>query len=334
MPRILLNIYGVEVSVECDNEAICSQVARDFSYFKVDKTEADPSISVSCSSDKPPYESLPDGRPIMVRPSFVAYQKGDWRIVDYYGRALSRWDFSSESGTLWSLDPSLLWEKLYLLVHSRVGEGLDRMGMHRVHALGLSVRGRGVICLLPSGGGKTTLGLQAMELGGVKLLSDDTPLITRKAEILPFPMRIGLGEKPTDFEDRFVRRFNRQEHGLKWLIDIEAFGDSIEIKAVKPQAILLGRRLLEGEASISPIPKRAVLPELFRSSVVGVGLPQLVEYFLRFELKDVPNKTKIVLSRTAACLALLKKSKTYRFDLGRDLEENKQVLESFLRSLS
>ena len=46
-------------------------------------------------------------------------------------------------------------EIVYLTILSRVSEKLDRMGIHRVHALGLEQRGRGVLVMLPSGGGKS-----------------------------------------------------------------------------------------------------------------------------------------------------------------------------------
>jgi hypothetical protein len=330
MSPLSLDFYGVRVSVECDSEEVRSAVARDFSFFRVDRLREAPLISISCHATKPPFDSLTQGRQVMVQPGFVAYRCGDSRVVDYHGKAVSRFDFRTESGDLWSEDLDLLWEKLYLLIHSRVGELLDKRGFHRVHALGLSISEKGVICLLPSGGGKTTLGLAALGLEGVRLLSDDTPLITRSGKILPFPLRIGLGEKPAGIDERFIRRFKRREHGDKWLIDIEAFDERIEKNEVGPNAILIGKRLLGKEASIARLPRHRAAPELFRSAVVGLGLPQLVEYFLRAEIADAPNKARIAASRTAACSALLARSKVYRFDLSRDHEANKIALKAFL----
>lgn len=327
---MFLDVYGVSVSVECDSDDILEAAARDFSFFRVASLDGAPSISISCHLSKPPYDDLPQGAQVMVQPGFVAYKSGSERVVDYCGAAASRFDFDTESGDLWSADFDLLWEKLYLLIHSRVGELLDKRGLHRVHALGLSASGKAAICLLPSGGGKTTLGLSSLGIRGVKLISDDTPLVSRDGRVLPFPLRIGIGKKPEGVDERFLRRFKRREHGDKWLIDVEAFDGRIETSEVWPGAIVIGRRMLGRQSAIARLSKRDAAPELFRSAVAGLGLPQLVEYFLRAELADVPNKARIAASRSAACAALLARSNVWRFDMGRDLAANEATFKAFL----
>jgi hypothetical protein len=330
---LLLDFHGVTVSVRCDNLLVHKSIARDFSFFCSDKKMRDTDITIDCYAKVPPFGELPKGSAVMVQPHFIAYKSEDERWVDYHGRALCRYVFDSEKGSLWSEDTGLLWEKLYLLIHSRVGEILDQRGFHRVHAACLSVEGQGVFCMLPSGGGKTTLALMSLGMPGVQLLSDDTPLITRRGEVFPFPLRIGLKEKPSDIPKKYLRRFKRQEHGEKWLVDIEAFQERVAKAPVQPGVILLGNRLLGGRSAIVPLSRYHALPELLRSVVVGVGLPQLIEYFLRFDLGDVPNKAHIVGSRIVACMAMLGKSRVYRFDLSRDHEENEKVLARFLREL-
>ena len=329
----LFDFWGIGVRITGDVPRVLDDIRHDFSFFALKQLPQAPDITITIYQSVPPYDECPAVSASLVQPHFVAFGRGAQRWVDYQGVALSHWNFKSETGTLWSTDLDLLHEKLYLLVHSRVGELLDRRGIHRIHAAGLAVDGCAQLCLLPSGGGKTTLALAALALPGVLLLSDDTPLVTRKGAVLPFPVRIGTKQQPVAIEERHVRRFVRQEHGEKWLIDISAFQDHIAMLPVRPGNIILGNRLLRGEAAIVRVSRRHAMGELFRSVVVGVGLPQLVEYFLRGDIVDVFSKMRLVISRLLACTMLLARSRVFRFDLSRDQTGNAEVLRRFLEGL-
>ena len=95
--------------------------------------------------------------------------------------------------------------------------------MHRIHALGISHNDEGILCILPQGGGKTTLGLSLLKkYDDVKLLSDDTVLISRDGMLIPFPVRIGLCEEdkidvPNEYRGTLIRR----KYGKKMLFDRE-----------------------------------------------------------------------------------------------------------------
>jgi hypothetical protein len=331
--RCHFEIHGVTVEVSADHPDLVARLAHDLSFFGRETLPARADISLTCHLDQPPWEALPAAKCVMVQPAFVAYGHQGQRWVDYQGRGLSRWDFAEDRGELWSREIELLHEIAYLLIQSRVGERLDRRGLHRVHALGLAVGHRGVLCLLPSGGGKTTLGRFALELPGVRLLADDAPLVSRRGLLVPFPVRIGCTEKPSEVPEQHLRRFCRRQHGAKWLIDVRAYGQRIASEAVAPAALLLGQRQLRGDASIEPLPRRAAAPELFRSLVVGLGLPQVVEYFLRLDLSDLGHKSQIVGSRALACAALLSRARSYRFLLARDSGANAAALETFLQRI-
>lgn len=321
---IRFDLHGVRVTLDGDADHVISQVTRDFSLFVTSPGDAD--IHLTVRSAEPPWEAAPDARCVMVKPGCVVYEAAGERWVDYQGRALCRFRFEGERGELWCRDPDLAHEITYLLLLSRVGEMHDRRGVHRVHALGLSISGAGILCLLPSGGGKTTLGLSALTRTRAHLLSDDTPLVTRSGDILGFPSRIGcVGEPPVPVDPRFLRVFRRSEHGPKTLVDADAFGDRIAWRA-EPRAVVIGERTLGGRALLEPMPARRALPELFRSVVVGVGLPQVIEYFLRGDPADMARKAALVGSRALACAALLRRARTYRFVLGRDRDENAALL--------
>jgi len=329
----VFDFHGVRVAVHSGDGEPGGSLARDFSYFHRPQLSGAPHITIRCRAEEPPWADLPPARAVMIQPTCAVYDARGFRWVDYQSRALSRMDYRRESAEIWCRDDGLMHEIAYLLLLSRVGELHDRRGIHRIHALGLAVNGRGVICVLPSGGGKTTLGLLAMQRPGVRLLSDDTPLVDRRGDLLPFPTRIGLcSEPPSDIPRAFVRRFRRREHGAKWLVDIEAFGDRLATPCA-PAAVVIGERSLGGAARLEAIPRRQAMGSLMRHAVAGLGLPQLVEYFLRMDVLDPFRKAPLVASRTAACAALLRRSQAYRLTLGRDADESAALLHRVCQQL-
>ena len=117
----------------------------------------------------------------------------------------------------------LVHEAAYQYLLSRIGEHLDLKRRPRLHALGL-VGGQGAVAvMLPSGGGKSTLALRALEAPGVKLLSEDTPLIDRRGRLHPFPLRIGINATDADrVPADHVRRIERMEFHPKLVLELGA----------------------------------------------------------------------------------------------------------------
>ncbi len=330
------DFYGTEVVIQSASSSLLTHLQRDFSYFLAPEKGHDSSspraeVEIKCFGAAFPDSCLPAIKTKNIQPRCVVYAKGDEKWVSYYhGRAMTFWNAATERAEVWSEDEALLHEITYLLVLSRVGELHDRKGIHRVHAAGLSIDGRGYLCLLPSGCGKTTLTWGALSNKFVDILSDDTPLITRQGKILAFPTRFSFcGNAPINVDERYIRSFNRAEHGPKFLVDIEAFGDRVVSSAV-PTAVIVGTRKLKGKALIRQIPRHQALKDLFSCLVVGVGLPQLIEYFLRADALDIFRKAHIVASRILTCVALLVRAKTYVFELGPNVEENTAVFNEFL----
>jgi hypothetical protein len=61
-----------------------------------------------------------------------------------------------------------------------------------LHALEL-VGGQGAVAvMLAAGRGKSTIALRALRDQGVRLLSEDSPLLDRRGRLHPFPLRIGV----------------------------------------------------------------------------------------------------------------------------------------------
>jgi hypothetical protein len=325
---MIFDFLGTRVAL--DGEAAAARAALGFDFAAFPRTDAGPvDVRVTLHAEEPPWGAVPESaRTVMVQPHCVVYQAGD-RWVDYQGAALTRFDARTETADIWSRDPERLHEIAYLLVLSRVGELHDRRGLHRVHALGLAVEERGVLCLLPSGGGKTSLGMTALSRGWARLLSDDTPLLDRRGDLHGFPNRIGIaGPAPSGIAAEHLRPFPRAGRDPKTLVSVAPFPLAAH---AHPAAVVLGERRPSGRARLERLSRAAAAPELFRSVVVGLGLPQVVEYFLRFDAADLAAKAAIVASRAAACAALLRRAPVHRLLLGRDREENAQVLRELLR---
>ena len=165
MEKKLFNFYGITVELICPG-VLSSLLEKDFLYFldtsviKPDKKK----VSVTVHIQKPPYDLIKTMIPVFKKSDAVIYGIGSSRYVDYNGKALSIYDFEKDRGSLYSESLELLHELTYLLIHSRAGELLDKKGMHRVHALGVTGNGKGVLCLMPEGAGKTTLGLDLLEV--------------------------------------------------------------------------------------------------------------------------------------------------------------------------
>jgi hypothetical protein len=210
---------------------------------------------------------------------------------------------------------------------------LDRKGLHRVHAMGLTYGLNGILCLLPQGGGKTTLCLALLRREGISLLSDDTPLIDRCGRLFPFPVRIGVCEVPANIPEQYLSKFNRRKYGAKTVIDIELFKNKIASPS-KASIVLVGDRKYSNDAAISPLGKLSALSVFMVNCVAGLGLPQMVEYFLRYRLCDNIGKMGIALSRTWASIILIMKARTYRFTIGSDKDRNTEVLSEFLTKYS
>ncbi len=310
------DFYGVGLIVSGSASAVIAGFERDFAYFLA--TPSRSAIEISAYDSDPPWDRIPDRIASMVTPNAISYDQGPLRYNDYQREALAIYDFAAEKGELWSHDPDLLYELTYLMALSRVGEIHDRRGIHRVHALGVSVDGRGALVLLPEGGGKTTLALELLKRPGVKVLSDDTPLLAG-GRLRAFPTRMGVRGEVNGIPPEYLRTFRRRKHGAKTLIDLSYFRDRVADEAV-PEAVIVGVRSSGVPSRIEAVSRTAVFPAVAANLIFGLGLPQVVEYFLRGGVRDKLQKAAIASSRLTSAVRLLARAKCYRLVLGQDLE--------------
>ncbi|MCB0344638.1 MAG: hypothetical protein KDD66_05960 [Bdellovibrionales bacterium] len=288
-----------------------------------------PDVSVKAVLAEPQWGLIPPVSASMHSPEYVCYDSGSVRYVDYFGKALAIHHRTSEHVEIVGTNRDFVYEKLYLIVLSRVGELLDRRGIHRVHALGLSTPEGAALVLLPMHGGKSTLGLALMSEPGFKLLSDDTPLISRAGTVLPFPVRLGVrtGDEPDSVPKQFLRSFSRENREPKTLISLDAFGDKVHVNsAVPPRILIVGQWTAAENPSVSAIGVFSAFRALLRDCVFGLGLPQIVEFFLQSTTRDTLSKMMLAWSRIYASLVISVRSKCYRVYLSRDLERNRELI--------
>jgi len=309
------SFYGMGLAVTSSSHELLDSLARDFHYFAAPAPAR--RVTVEANLAPPPWGRIPVQFANKITPNAAIYDDGNVRYNDYQGEALAIYDFSREEGEVWSENPDLLYEITYLLCLSRIGELHDLQGIHRIHALGIVLADKGALILLPEAGGKSTLCMEMLRRPEVKLLSDDTPLV-RRGKLLPFPSRIGIrGEKSSGIDPQYLRTMRRRNREPKTLLDVRYFQDRIASES-SPDVLIVGARRNGKDSWIEPIGAAKALPSLMANLVFGLGLPQVVEFFLRSGAAELGQKFSIVSYRLAAVARMLWRAKCYRLALGRD----------------
>jgi hypothetical protein len=324
------DFYGVTIRVESASSDLEEEVRRDFAFFHRPEGSADPEITIRMDQEPPDYEGLPDIDAAFYTPRNICYRQGRVTYIDYFGRGLARFERDAGRCTIQSADYDMVHEIAFLFILSTVGQKLDARGMSRVHALGVSYRRQGMLLLLPSGGGKSTMALQLLNQPEFLLLGEDTPLVDRRGMLLPFPLRLGI--KPgsrADIPARYLRTVRRMEFDPKTLIDIDYIRDRLGEPAL-PAVLLVGERNLGSLSEIVPLPRRKAFFALVKYSVVGLGIYQGLEFLLERGAWELVSKVGTVSSRMYNCIRLLSHARPYTFVLGRDIEKNTRTFVEFV----
>ena|SRR5262245_4793081 len=322
------DFYGLTIAVGSTSAELVEEVRRHFAYFRVPLGNAQ--VRLEMCFVAPPYDKLPSLPASVITPRNVCYQNTKTSYIDYFGRGLAVFDREEKHCVIYGTDYDLVHEIAYLFVLSTVGQYLDGRGIHRVHALGVSYRNRGILLLLPSGGGKSTMALQLMRRPEFLLLGEDTPLVDRKGRILPFPLRLGINPNhDTGIPPQYLRTINRMEFDPKTLIDIDYFKDRLS-EAVEPGMILVGERNLGEVSEIIPLARHRAFKALVKYMIIGLGVYQGLEFLLERGLWELLGKGGVVASRVYNSLSLLTRAPAYRFVLGRNTEKNSQTFIEFI----
>jgi hypothetical protein len=127
----------------------------------------------------------------------------------------------------------------------------------------------------------------------------------------------------------FLKTFKRTHYQAKTFIDIAYLQNQIT-PVTEPGMIFVGKRVHTAKPGIVKIPRWKAFGSLLGSCVLGLGVPQLLEYLLRFDVRDLVRQFPIVWSRLQAALVLLRRSETYELHLGDDRAANAACSTDFL----
>ena len=331
---VSFDFHGFQIVARSIGDPVrVSDIRTDFSLFVAETTrQPDLEIVFRDFSSRPNLSRL---QAVQHTPRNVVYRDGDRSFLDYGGRALSVISDGGRRCEIHSDDRHLAHEAAFLTVLSHVGAHFDRSGRTRVHALGLETGGRAVLLLLPSSGGKTTMALRMLQTDGVRVLSEDSPLMRRDGSIDPFPIRIGVrpGTVIPDVPASMRLDIERMEFGPKTLIDMQAFESRLS-GPVPIGAILIGKRFTAGASRMVPLPRRAAIRPLISDAVVGLGLYQGVEFVLQSSALELFGKGGLALSRLRTSLAIARRAEVHRFEMGPGIEQTGDVLKAFLHDFA
>ncbi len=330
------SVHGISVAVHSNDADWLARFRKDFAFFPCE--EKTPEVSLALLMQKPRFDRLPDEPASQVFPECVVYGKNKERFIDYHGQALLQ--ESEDSAVLETEDGNLAHELAFLYVLSKVGTKLDKQGIHRVHALGFVKNGEAALVLIPSGGGKSTLAtslLEAAEKEGIKLLSDDSPLIDRKGRALPFPLRLayrGDSLLPEEWEKE-VETLKRRKYGEKKLVPISALAESVRPKETDRfpvrTIVLAERHGSRRKPKLVRANKREVLATLNRDLVVGLGLPQIAELVLRKGILSLVALAPTAASRFFVANRLALGARGFRLKMSSDASANAAAILEALR---
>ncbi|HXH30717.1 MAG TPA: hypothetical protein VNJ01_07875 [Bacteriovoracaceae bacterium] len=259
----------------------------------------------------------------------AVYRQGGTQYVDYFGEALTIFDDQFHRVRIHSGNPDRLFELAFLAVHSVLGQKLDRLGLCRLHGLGVSLPGINAIVMLPSKGGKSTLLKNLLENPQVKIISDDMPLCNQRGQIFPFPAKISLSTPPVagPLSQLAWHEFKRHHYPTKWTASLAALDERIEKNSHSNRTLLIaGLRLSNGNSSLFEVPKWKMAAPLLEHMIMGFGLPQILEMLLKFNPTDLCKLFLHALHRTASAFNLARTSRCYHFHLGPDRVHNAKLL--------
>ena len=328
---VIFDFYGLNLELRSEDHDVVESIERDFSYFKA--APGTSQVSIDVFAEKPDFAPLPDLKASIYTLDYICYHTKEEVFTDYHGKALRVFNTKRKSYRIFSDNSDLRHEISYLTVLGAVGQFLDSKHIHRVHALGISRNGKAILILLPEKGGKTTLALRFLKSEDVKLLSEDSPLLTSHGEILPFPLRLGIlpgGEG--DIPRKYLHPVNFMRVGTKLLVDVDYYADKIS-PPCQPGIVLLGERSLGCEAKIEPAGRMGASKGFIKNAVIGLGLHQGMEYLLGRNLWETLGKGGLALSRLNNSLKVLRRSQVFRYCIGHDIERNNQVLFDFLQKV-
>lgn len=326
---ILMNIQGLFIEINTRVDEIKTRLRSDFEYFLVENYTHGPQLKISVDfTDITPLNFIPKNlRPLFQRHNSITYEENGVRYNDYYGSVLSVFEARKNTARVYGKDLDKLYEVVYLMILSRSGKHGDLKGTHKIHAFAVVKNFTGLICMQPMRGGKSTLFTELMLHHDVEVVSDDTPLINTRGELLPFPLRVSLDKVPEqlNLDEGLFYLMKREFYKAKFSISLKAFKRPIAAKT-NYYIFTEAHRSTHDQPFIKKMSPLKLFRSLFKHMVIGVGLPVIFEYFWESGPEDFIRKTIIFLRRFSLALRLSLKYRGYDVYLTDDKEKNAKVL--------
>lgn len=328
---ILINIQGFIIQIFSNNETILSRLGMDFEYFLPKEHETLPQPHLSIQADIVPALStdlIPKNlKPLFQRQNSITYEQNGVRYNDYYGAVISQFRALTGKALVVGLELEKLYEVTYLLILSRSGKFADLKGMHKIHAFSVVKNGKGIVCMQPMRGGKSTLFTQLLLNYDVEIGSDDTPLINQNGMLYPFPLRVSLDVIPPQLslteQDYYLMK--REFYKSKYSLSLKKFGKKISSE-ISDYVFVEAHRSTFDAPQIIKMSRLRLFKRLFHHMVIGFGLPIIFEYFWESGSKDFLIKTIIFMKRFVLALKLALTKEGYDFYLCSDSEKNAELI--------
>lgn len=324
--QFYLNFHNHIILVSSNEEAILKKLQEEFHFFLQDQADK---VHTSIELFKEVQPELPSMVAVKVLETCNVYRMGSRQYIDYRGKALTIWDHQEDMVRIYSLEAERLYEIAFLAIHSILGQELDLKGMCRVHALGVSINHVNAVVMLPSKGGKSTLLQHLLENSDVRIISDDMPLIDLNGNVHPFPSKISVETKPEDgpLSELSWTEFIRTQYPPKWTAGLSQLANRIDTNSFNNKTLLIaGFRLSSGESILTPVPKWKMLKPITEHMIIGLGLPQIFEMFVKFQFTDVFKLALHAFMRTFCALQLIRKAKCFYLYMGADRAYNARLV--------
>ncbi len=185
-----LNVHGLSINLR----GSCSSQVVDFvrQYFKAFEcvSSISANVEIELGHTAPPKGALL----IFKTRMFRVFQKGWLRICNYDAdHWLSlRKSKNGVSAFISGTDEAPMIEMIVILLLSQIGEGLDKLGLHRLHAVGFVTGKTAIVIPSPSYGGKSCMAFEILKNTDFALLSDESVLLDKRLNAYAFPIPIAL----------------------------------------------------------------------------------------------------------------------------------------------
>lgn len=323
---LYLDFYHHTILIRCNESGLLKKIQDEFHFFVVDHASL-PETTLDLTIGPPP--ELPSMVAVKLLEHATVYRLGSRQYIDYSGEALTVWDTSDRKIEIFSSDLDRLYELAFLCIHSLLGQELDRDGICRLHAVAISIDKTNAIIMLPSKGGKSTLLEYFLENPEVKIISDDMPLCDTQGRIHSFPSKISLNSSPQSgpLSQLEWSEFKRSYYPPKWTASLSQFKERINSAPENNQNILIaGFRLSSGQSILLEVSKWKMIKPMLEHMIMGFGLPQILEMFLKFSFTDYIKLPYHATIRAICAFQLVRKAKCYYIYLGPDKSYNAQII--------